>query len=59
MPDRPDIVSFPITLQHGHRGIFTRDVFASRNETLADLLTPREPGGVARAIVFWDTRRQS
>lgn len=54
MPDRPDIVSFPITLQQEHRLIFTRDVFAPENHALADLLTPREPGGVARAVVFWD-----
>jgi 3-dehydroquinate synthase len=49
-----DLVSFPITLQHEHRVLFTRDVFAPDNDTLASLLTPREPGGLARAIVFWD-----
>jgi 3-dehydroquinate synthase len=49
-----DSVSFPITLRHEHRLIFTRDVFAAGNDTLARLLTPREPGGVARAVVFWD-----
>jgi len=54
MPDRSDIVSYPITLQQEHRLIFTRDVFAPENRALADLLTPREPGGVARAVVFWD-----
>ncbi len=54
MPDRSDIVSFPITLQQEHRLIFTRDVFAPENNALAELLTPREPGGVARAVVFWD-----
>jgi len=54
MSDRPDLVSFPITLRYEHRVIFTRDVFAADNEALAQLLTPREPGGKARALVFWD-----
>jgi 3-dehydroquinate synthase len=54
MRERNDIVSFPITLKHEHRLIFTRDVFAPANDTLTKLLTPREPGGKARAIVFWD-----
>jgi 3-dehydroquinate synthase len=54
MSDVPDLVSFPITLRHEHRLLFTRDVFAPGNETLAGLLTPREPGGQARAVVFWD-----
>src|SRR5687767_4961571 len=54
MRDRPDIVSFPITLRHEHRVIFTRDVFAAKNEALAELLIPREPGGTARVVVFWD-----
>jgi 3-dehydroquinate synthase len=49
-----DTVSFPITLRHEHRLIFTREVFAPGNDTLAALLTPREPGGTARAVVFWD-----
>ena len=59
MPDPTDIVSFPITLRHEHRVIFTRDVFAAENNTLADLLTPREPGGTARAIVFFDSGLES
>ena len=50
----PDTLSYPITLRHEHRVVFTRDVFAAGNETLAGLLTPREPGGRARALVFWD-----
>jgi 3-dehydroquinate synthase len=54
MSASPDSVSFPITLRHEHRLIFTRDVFAPGNDTLAQLLTPREPGGKARAVVFWD-----
>ena len=54
MSDRPDIVSFPITVRQDHRLFFTRDVFAPDNETLTGLLTPREPGGRARAMVFWD-----
>jgi 3-dehydroquinate synthase len=47
-------VSFPITLQHEHRLLFTRDVFAPDNLTLAEVLTPREPGEAVRALVFWD-----
>jgi 3-dehydroquinate synthase len=54
MPPPSDVVSFPITLRHEHRLLFTRDVFGSDNDTLAGLLTPREPGGKARAVVFWD-----
>jgi len=50
----PDTLSFPITLRYDHRAVFTRDVFAPANETLARLLTPREPGGRARALVIWD-----
>jgi 3-dehydroquinate synthase len=54
MSARSDLLSFPITLQHEHRLLFTREAFAPENDTLAALLTPREPGGKARAIVFWD-----
>jgi 3-dehydroquinate synthase len=54
MSARSDLVSFPITLRQEHRLIFTRDVFAPDNDTLVNLLPPREPGGTARAIVFWD-----
>lgn len=54
MADSPDIVSFPVTLRHEHRLIFTRDVFAVGNAVLADLLTPREAGESVRAMVFWD-----
>lgn len=49
-----DIVSFPIALHYEHRLIFTRDVFAEENDTLASVLPPRAPGDTARAIVFWD-----
>ena len=55
MPDQNEILSFPITLRQEHRLIFTRDVFAPTNETLAQLLTAREPGESVRAIVFLDT----
>lgn len=55
MSENRDIVSFPITLQHEHRLIFTRDVFAPANETLAGLLIARETGETVRAIVFLDT----
>jgi 3-dehydroquinate synthase len=44
----------PISVPHQHRLIFTRDVFAPGNDVLAGLLTPREPGGKARAVIFWD-----
>lgn len=54
MSERPDLLSFPITLRHDHRLIFTRDVFAVGNATLANILTPREPGESVRALVFWD-----
>ena len=47
-------LSFPITLQHEHRLIFTREVFAAENLTLAEVLTPREPGQRVRVLVFWD-----
>lgn len=54
MADSSDIVSFPVTLRHEHRLIFTRDVFAEGNAVLANVLTPREPGESVRAMVFWD-----
>lgn len=54
MSDRPATVAFPITLEHEHRLIFTRDVFAPANAVLADVLTPREPGESVRAMVFFD-----
>lgn len=47
-------IAFPITLQHEHRLIFTRDVFAPGNQTLAEVLTPREAGEKVRALVLWD-----
>ena len=59
MLDRPDNISFPITLRHEHRLIFTRDVFALDNLVLAELLTPREPGENVRAMVFWDAGLQT
>lgn len=54
MSDRADQLSFPITLRHEHRLIFTRDVFAENNRVLADLLTAREAGESVRALVFFD-----
>ena len=54
MAESPDFISFPITLRHEHRLIFTRDVFAPENLTLAGTLTPREPGENVRALVIWD-----
>src|SRR4051812_20999749 len=46
--------SFPIAARQDHRLIFTRDVFAPENPTLARTLTAREPGERVRALVFWD-----
>lgn len=54
MSARPDTVSFPITLSHEHRVIFTREAFAEENSVLADVLTPREPGESVRAMLFFD-----
>lgn len=58
MPTARDSFSFPITLPHEHRLFFTRDVFAPENTTLADVLTPREPGESVRALVFIDAGLQ-
>ena len=49
-----DSFTKPIAVPNEHRLIFTRHVFAPDNTVLADLLTPREPGGRARAVIFWD-----
>lgn len=54
MSDRVDSHSFPITLHHEHRLLFTRDVFALENRTLASVLTSREANQPVRALVFWD-----
>ncbi len=54
MSDRPDHLSFALTLRHEHRLIFTRDVFAENNAILAELLTPREAGENVRVLVFVD-----
>lgn len=54
MAETFDHVSLPITLRHDHRLIFTRDVFAPENLTLAEVLTPREAGENVRALVVWD-----
>ncbi|MSU48980.1 MAG: 3-dehydroquinate synthase [Opitutus sp.] len=54
MAESSSNLSFPITLRHEHRLIFTRDVFGEGNSVLADVLTPREPGENVRAMVFWD-----
>ncbi|HTO04609.1 MAG TPA: 3-dehydroquinate synthase [Opitutus sp.] len=54
MAETFDHVSLPIILRHDHRLIFTRDVFAPENLTLAGVLTPREAGENVRALVVWD-----
>ncbi|GAB5562265.1 MAG: 3-dehydroquinate synthase [Synoicihabitans sp.] len=54
MVESPSVQSFPINLPHTHRLVLTRDVFAPGNDTLAEVLTPRESGERVRAMVFWD-----
>src|SRR5688500_11030707 len=54
MPDRTGNISFPITLRHEHRLIFTRDVFARDNDVLSVLLMPQGQGENVRVLVFWD-----
>ncbi len=54
MSAHPDSLTLPISVPHQHRLIFTRNVFSPDNSVLADLLTPREPGGRARVVIFWD-----
>lgn len=49
-----DSLTLPITVPLQHHLIFTRRLFAPDNSLLADLLTPREPGGRARVVLFWD-----
>ena len=49
-----DSFTQPIAVPNTHRLIFTRNVFAPDNSVLADQLSPREPGGRARAVIFWD-----
>jgi len=50
-----DIVSFPIIQRQEHRVVFTREVFAPDNETLAQLLESGETGVTARVLLFLDT----
>ena len=59
MPDRPDNISFPISVRNEHRLIFTRDVFGASNSVLSDLLTPCESGDNVRVLVFWDAGLES
>lgn len=54
MAELTDTLSRPITLHHEHRLLFTRDVFAPDNATLAEVLTPRERGERVRVLVVWD-----
>lgn len=54
MAEPTDTLSRPISLRYEHRLLFTRDVFAPDNATLADVLTPREPGERVRVLVVWD-----
>jgi 3-dehydroquinate synthase len=54
MAELTDTLSRSITLHYEHRLLFTRDVFAPENATLANVLTPREPGEPVRVLVVWD-----
>lgn len=54
MAELTDTLSRSITLHYEHRLLFTRDVFAPENATLAKVLTPREPGEPVRVLVVWD-----
>ena len=54
MTDQNSIISFPITVRHEHRLIFTRDVFGAGNDTLLEVSTAHEPGEGVQAMVFWD-----
>jgi 3-dehydroquinate synthase len=55
MADPLQPISRAIQVVQEHRLFFTRDVFASENQLLADILTPREPGEKVRALVVWDS----
>lgn len=54
MPAPESLVALPVTATDAHRLLFTRHVFAPANDTLARVLTPREPGETTRALVFFD-----
>jgi 3-dehydroquinate synthase len=43
-----------IRLEHTHRILFTREVFAPRNNTIRDLLTLDQPHKLPRVLVFVD-----
>lgn len=47
-------ISVPIALQQEHRLVFTRDVFAVDNNTLAEVLVPRHAQRRAKVLAFWD-----
>ncbi len=54
MPDLPANLAQTLTVPFEHRLLFTRDVFAPENATLAQVLTPRETGERVRVIVVCD-----
>ena len=54
MPDLPANLAQTLTVPFEHRLLFTRDVFAPENTTLAQVLTPREAGEHVRVFVTWD-----
>ncbi len=54
MPDLPANLAQTLTVPFEHRLLFTRDVFAPENTTLAQVLTPRESGERVRVLVACD-----
>lgn len=54
MAESSSALSYPITIPHEHRLIFTRHAFSVENHTLSETLTPREGGERVRVLVFWD-----
>lgn len=54
MAESSSSLSFPITIPHEHRLLFTRDAFAADNTIISDTLTPREADERVRVLVFWD-----
>ncbi|HRH98546.1 MAG TPA: 3-dehydroquinate synthase, partial [Prosthecobacter sp.] len=51
---RPPMLEKIIRLEHTHRILFTREVFAPRNNTIRDLVTLDQPHKLPRVLVFVD-----
>ncbi|HLP06750.1 MAG TPA: 3-dehydroquinate synthase [Opitutaceae bacterium] len=50
----PSPLAATLPVPFAHRLLFTREVFAPANSTLAQVLTPREPGERVRALLVCD-----